>query len=54
MKIGERLPDLHLQIASLALAHDLPLVTQDQHHFARLADVASLALDDWLSDERIA
>ncbi|MFO7615657.1 MAG: type II toxin-antitoxin system VapC family toxin [Bacteroidales bacterium] len=45
---GERLSDLDLQIASIALAEDAPLVTHNQAHFQRLAALATLRLEDWL------
>ena len=45
---GERLSDLDLQIASIALAEDTPLVTHNQAHFQRLAALANLRLEDWL------
>lgn len=44
---GQRLSDLDLQIASVALVHDSPLVTHNQRHFRR---VPGLALEDWLTD----
>ena len=43
---GQRLSDLDLQIASVALVHDSPLVTHNQVHFGR---VPGLALEDWLT-----
>ena len=45
---GEIIADLDLQIASIAIEQSLPLITHNQKHFARLADLAGLALDDWL------
>ena len=44
-KQGMRLPDLDLQIASIALAHQLPLVTHNTRHFRR---IPNLILEDWL------
>jgi len=44
---GNRLADLDLQIASIALANDLPLITHNTRHFTR---IPSLQLDDWLVD----
>ncbi len=43
---GTPLADLDLQIASIALARQLPLATHNQRHFAR---VSGLLLDDWLA-----
>jgi len=42
---GQPLHDLDLQIASIALENDLPLVTHNQKHFAR---IEKLNLEDWL------
>ena len=42
---GKRLADLDLQIASIALSHELPLVTHNQRHFSR---IPRLVLEDWL------
>lgn len=44
-RAGEVISDLDLQIGSIALEHDAPLVTHNQKHFARLA---GLVLEDWL------
>ena len=44
---GNRLADLDLQIASIALANDLSLITHNTRHFAR---IPGLQLDDWLVD----
>ena len=44
---GIGLSDLDLQIASIALEHDAPLVTHNWRHFER---VPSLILEDWLKD----
>ena len=44
---GNRLADLDLQIASIALANDLSLITHNTRHFAR---ILGLRLDDWLVD----
>jgi predicted nucleic acid-binding protein len=38
-----------LQIASIALEQDAPLVTHNQKHFSRLTGVAGLVLKDWLT-----
>lgn len=45
---GERISDMDLQIASIAIAYSIPLVTHNQGHFARLVNLADLALEDWL------
>ncbi|MGQ9555397.1 MAG: type II toxin-antitoxin system VapC family toxin [Anaerolineae bacterium] len=45
---GERIGDLDLQIASIAIQHNVPLITHNQAHFQRLANYVNLALDDWL------
>jgi tRNA(fMet)-specific endonuclease VapC len=42
---GNIIEDLDLQIASIALRHDAPLVTHNQRHFKR---VPNLKLEDWL------
>jgi tRNA(fMet)-specific endonuclease VapC len=42
---GNIVADLDLQIASVAICRDLPLVTHNQKHFAR---ITSLKLEDWL------
>lgn len=46
---GQLISDLDLQIASIALEQDAPLVTHNQKHFSRLADAAGLLLEDWLT-----
>ena len=43
---GEPLNDLDLQIASIALEHDLPLATNSTAHFKR---VDGLQLQNWIS-----
>ncbi len=45
---GEAMSDLDLQIASVALEHDAILVTHNQKHFAHLASLAGLVIEDWL------
>jgi tRNA(fMet)-specific endonuclease VapC len=45
---GARLNDLDLQIASIAIDWNAPLVTHNQRHFGRLAALAGLILEDWL------
>jgi tRNA(fMet)-specific endonuclease VapC len=45
---GERLNDLDLQVASIAIDWKTPLVTHNQRHFGRLVDLAGLILEDWL------
>jgi tRNA(fMet)-specific endonuclease VapC len=47
-RAGEVISDLDLQIASIALEHDAPLVTHNQKHFTRLTRLAGLVLEDWL------
>ena len=42
---GEPLDDLDLQIASIALEHNLPLVTNNVKHFKR---VENLKLENWI------
>jgi predicted nucleic acid-binding protein len=42
---GMTIPDLDLQIGSIALTHDLPLVTHNARHFER---IPGLVLHDWL------
>jgi tRNA(fMet)-specific endonuclease VapC len=42
---GERLADADLQIAAIALSRDVPLVTHNGKHFAR---VPGLISEDWL------
>jgi tRNA(fMet)-specific endonuclease VapC len=42
---GMRLSDLDLQIASIALEYDVPLVTHNRRHFER---VPVLTIEDWL------
>jgi tRNA(fMet)-specific endonuclease VapC len=44
-RAGERLGDLDLQIASIALEHSVPLVTHKRRHFGR---VPGLVIEDWL------
>jgi tRNA(fMet)-specific endonuclease VapC len=45
-QMGEVIGDLDLQIASIALEHDSPLVTHNQKHFTRLS---GLSIEDWLA-----
>ena len=47
-KVGQRLSDLDLQIASIALAWEAALVTHNQAHFTRLVALADLKLEDWV------
>ena len=42
---GSPLADLDLQIASIALENDLPLVTHNQRHFSKIEE---LQLLDWI------
>jgi tRNA(fMet)-specific endonuclease VapC len=44
-RAGMRLSDLDLQIASIALEHNSPLVTHNQRYFDR---IPHLVLEDWL------
>ncbi len=43
---GQRLSDLDLQIASIALEYKTPLITHNQRHFGRLPE---LMIEDWLA-----
>ena len=45
-KKGEPLDDLDLQIASIALEHNLPLATNNVKHFKRVKD---LKLENWMA-----
>lgn len=45
-KAGRRLDDLDLQIASVALAWEAPLLTHNRDHFDR---VPGLQVEDWLA-----
>jgi tRNA(fMet)-specific endonuclease VapC len=44
-RVGIRLTDLDLQIASIALTRDVVLLTHNQKHFAR---IPALQIEDWL------
>jgi len=44
-RAGMPLSDLDLQIASIALEHNVPLVTHNRQHFER---VPGLMVEDWL------
>lgn len=44
-RAGRRLDDPDLRIASIALAHDLVLVSGNQRHFRRVPDIR---LENWL------
>ncbi len=44
-RAGTPLSDLDLQIACIALQHNVPLVTHNRRHFER---VSGLAIEDWL------
>ena len=44
-RAGTPLSDLDLQIACVALQHNVPLVTHNRRHFER---VSGLAIEDWL------
>jgi tRNA(fMet)-specific endonuclease VapC len=43
-KTGQKIDDIDLQIASICLANDLTLVTNNTKHFERIED---LKLEDW-------
>ena len=43
---GQRLSDLDLQIASVALHYQVPLVTHNRRHFER---IPQLIVEDWLT-----
>jgi tRNA(fMet)-specific endonuclease VapC len=47
-KTEQRISDLDLQIACIALAWEAVLVTHNQEHFKRLVGLADLTLEDWL------
>ena len=47
-KAGETLDDADLQIASIALVYDTPLITHNSTHFQRL-ESEGLRLEDWLA-----
>jgi len=47
---GDVISDPDLQIASIAVELNAPLVTHNQKHFSRLAHKAALLLEDWLRD----
>ncbi len=47
-RAGERLSDPDLQIASIALVNETPLVTHNLAHFQRL-EAEGLQLEDWLA-----
>ena len=44
-RAGSAIGDLDLQIASIALAYGVPLVTHNQRHFQR---IPGLLIEDWL------
>jgi tRNA(fMet)-specific endonuclease VapC len=44
---GEPLDDLDLQIASIALSHNLPLATNNTRHFTR---INQLRLENWIKN----
>jgi tRNA(fMet)-specific endonuclease VapC len=47
-KQGQRLDDLDVQIASIAIVKNAPLLTHNHSHFERITGLASLRLEDWL------
>jgi tRNA(fMet)-specific endonuclease VapC len=46
-KVGEPLHDLDLQIASIVIENNAPLLTHNKKHFER---IESLNLEDWLEE----
>jgi tRNA(fMet)-specific endonuclease VapC len=48
-KAGQRLSDLDLQVAGIALVWEANLVTHNRAHFDRLVAMANLQLEDWIS-----
>ncbi len=47
-KEGQKLSDLDLQIACIALEWNSSLVSHSQTHFGRLVEMEGLKLEDWL------
>jgi len=45
-RMGQKLGDIDLQIASIALAQDIPLITHNRRHFER---ITGLVIEDWLA-----
>jgi tRNA(fMet)-specific endonuclease VapC len=45
-RTGKKLGDIDLQIASIALAQNIPLVTHNRRHFER---IPGLVIEDWLA-----
>lgn len=45
-RAGQKLGDIDLQIASIALTQGVPLITHNRRHFERLSD---LIIEDWLA-----
>lgn len=46
---GKRLDDLDLEIASIALVQQVPLLTHNRKHFER---IDGLVIEDWLAENR--
>lgn len=47
-RAGQPLSDLDLQIASIALSVNCPLLTHNRVHFERLTQFSPLQIEDWL------
>lgn len=47
-RAGQPLSDLDLQIASIALSVNCPLLTHNRVHFERLIQFSPLQIEDWL------
>jgi tRNA(fMet)-specific endonuclease VapC len=45
-RTGQKPGDIELQIASIALVQDIPLITHTRRHFER---IPGLAIEDWLA-----
>ncbi len=45
-RVGTGIGDMDLQIASIALQHNAPLVTHNRRHFER---IVGLTIEDWLA-----
>jgi tRNA(fMet)-specific endonuclease VapC len=50
-KEGQKLSDLDLQIASIALECDSTVVSHNQAHFERLVEMEGLKLEDWIAED---
>lgn len=49
--LGKTIPDLDAQIASIAIANNLILVTRNQKDFQPIATVSTLMLENWFDEE---